>query len=111
MAAPYVVFGHHSGTTWRPLSAWATEALALEELENLKLKGMSAHEKRVAATSTTGWRFWEKQSNRKSTDGLPIKWLHVWQSNSTGPRNPWSRLCVATFIVQGTILDKIAEAV
>jgi hypothetical protein len=114
MNGPYLIFGLTIPGGWELLSAWNSEALAVVELERLKLSVMSAHDRKNAKSPPTKWRFWEKKSHRGygGANKMPVKWLDVWGANSTGGigGNPWSNLAVAELTVQGTVLDKLVEA-
>ncbi len=101
------------GPGWKLLSAWATETLAIEEMEKIKLSVMSPHDREQAKNPPTGWRFWVKKGHHGigGANGLPVTWIHVWHSNLTGSRNPWSYVAVARLHIQGNVLDQIIEEV
>lgn len=112
MSGPYLVIGIDDH--WRIVSAWATKALALAELDRIRLSVMKPHDRKIAANPPTKWRFWEQASPpwNHGTKRLPVEFISTWKANSVGgiDGNPWSYLAVAELIVQGTVLDEIVEA-
>lgn len=114
MSEPFMVFGFQSsmGGGWHLLSAWATEALAEAEVERLKLSVMSIHEREQAKNPPSKWRFWERKSHKGlgGANKIPVTWGVCWSANSVGHRNPWSYLAVGRLHVQGTVLDRMVDA-
>lgn len=55
------------------------------------------------------WRFWEKATRAVLCPAMPVEFRMVWRANSVGGGNSWSNIAVAKLIVQGTLLDELAE--
>ena len=114
MTEPFLVFGYQGsmGPKWLILSAWVTEALAVQEMERIKLSVMSPHYRACNGKAPSGWCFWgQRLALVGGADQIPVTWINCWAANSVGGLNPWSYLAVARLHVQGSALDQLVEAV
>ena len=112
MNGPYLIMVMANGE-WSVIGAWATKALAMTDVD--VKKAAAAKKMGMRATPTTKWKPWKVSRGGYRSIGynFPGRLVRLWSANSVGgvPGNNWSYIAVVELFVDGTILDKIVEAV
>lgn len=111
MNGPYLIMGV-ANCEWNIIAAWMTKDLAITDAARIRTEA----EKKMGMVGTTRWKPWKvggPGAGYRVGSDFPGRVLKIWSANSVGgiDGNKWSYIAVVELEVQGTVLDKIVEAI